>query len=54
MSVPPGEGRQTVLAMEITRERFEWALRHACLSHYVRGFRTVRGPGQGCQDRVGP
>ncbi|MGW6026083.1 DUF4291 domain-containing protein [Streptomyces sp. NPDC055099] len=31
------EGQQTVLAVEITREGFEWALRHACLSHYVRG-----------------
>ncbi|MGW7430166.1 DUF4291 domain-containing protein [Streptomyces sp. NPDC054861] len=30
------EGQQTVLAIEITREGFEWALRHACLSHYVR------------------
>ncbi|MEU9705702.1 DUF4291 domain-containing protein [Streptomyces sp. NPDC047981] len=32
------EGQQTVLGVEITREGFEWALRHACLSHYVRGF----------------
>ncbi|MFC8272448.1 DUF4291 domain-containing protein [Streptomyces sp. NPDC057271] len=32
------EGQQTVLAIEITREGFEWALRNACLSHYVRGF----------------
>ncbi|WP_137989234.1 DUF4291 domain-containing protein [Streptomyces vilmorinianum] len=32
------EGQQTVLAVEITREGFEWALRNACLSHYVRGF----------------
>ncbi|MEU4268489.1 DUF4291 domain-containing protein [Streptomyces sp. NPDC026092] len=32
------EGQETVLAVEITREGFEWALRHACLSHYVRGF----------------
>ncbi|WP_351228920.1 DUF4291 domain-containing protein [Streptomyces sp. NPDC002133] len=31
------EGQQTVLAVEIIREGFEWALRHACLSHYVRG-----------------
>ncbi|AJE86090.1 DUF4291 domain-containing protein [Streptomyces physcomitrii] len=28
------EGQETVLAVEITREGFEWALRHACLSHY--------------------
>ncbi|MGI5348281.1 DUF4291 domain-containing protein [Streptomyces sp. CA-250714] len=26
--------QETVLAVEITREGFEWALRHACLSHY--------------------
>ncbi|WP_055570224.1 DUF4291 domain-containing protein [Streptomyces atriruber] len=32
------EGQQTVLAVEITREGFDWALRHACLSHYVRGL----------------
>ncbi|MFJ8670252.1 DUF4291 domain-containing protein [Streptomyces sp. NPDC093600] len=32
------EGQQTVLAVEITREGFEWALRHACLSHYDRGL----------------
>ncbi|MGW7273396.1 DUF4291 domain-containing protein [Streptomyces sp. NPDC054864] len=30
------EGQGTVLAVEITREGFEWALRHACLSHYAR------------------
>lgn len=29
------EGQEVVLAVEITREGFEWALRHACLSHYV-------------------
>ncbi|MEW1867520.1 DUF4291 domain-containing protein [Streptomyces caelestis] len=28
------EGQESVLAVEITREGFEWALRHACLSHY--------------------
>ncbi|WP_037673180.1 DUF4291 domain-containing protein [Streptomyces globisporus] len=32
------EGQETVLAVEITREGFEWALRNACLSHYERGF----------------
>ncbi|MFJ3585162.1 DUF4291 domain-containing protein [Streptomyces sp. NPDC090127] len=32
------EGQQTVLAVEIRRDGFEWALRNACLSHYVRGF----------------
>ncbi|MFF3584736.1 DUF4291 domain-containing protein [Streptomyces mirabilis] len=30
-------GQETVLAIEITRDGFEWALRHACLSSYVRG-----------------
>lgn len=29
------EGQETVLAVEITREGFEWALRNACLSHFV-------------------
>ncbi|KUN48738.1 hypothetical protein AQJ27_05565 [Streptomyces olivochromogenes] len=32
------EGQETVLAVEITREGFEWALRHACHSHYARGL----------------
>jgi hypothetical protein len=30
-------GQETVLAIEITRDGFEWALRHACLSSHVRG-----------------
>ncbi|WP_156724066.1 DUF4291 domain-containing protein [Streptomyces apocyni] len=34
------EGQQTVLGIEISREGFEWALRHACLSHYERGLHT--------------
>ncbi|MGV9644018.1 DUF4291 domain-containing protein [Streptomyces sp. NPDC003514] len=34
------EGQETVLAVEITREGFEWALSHACLSHYERGLHT--------------
>ncbi|MFD6434887.1 DUF4291 domain-containing protein [Streptomyces venezuelae] len=34
------EDQQTVLAVEITREGFDWALRNACLSHYVRGLHT--------------
>ncbi|MDJ0346244.1 DUF4291 domain-containing protein [Streptomyces sp. H10-C2] len=34
------EDQETVLAVEITREGFEWALRHACLSHYERGLHT--------------
>ncbi|WP_416972827.1 DUF4291 domain-containing protein [Streptomyces sp. 4F14] len=29
------EGQETVLAVEIRREGFEWALRNACLSHHV-------------------
>ncbi|MBB4929323.1 hypothetical protein F4561_000143 [Lipingzhangella halophila] len=29
------ESQQTVLAVEITREGFEWALRNASLSHFV-------------------
>jgi hypothetical protein len=29
------EGQETVLAVEISRAGFEWALRNACLSHYV-------------------
>ncbi|MFE4516876.1 DUF4291 domain-containing protein [Kitasatospora sp. NPDC056783] len=29
------EGQETVLAVEITREGFEWALRNSCLSHFV-------------------
>lgn len=28
------EDQETVLAVEITRQGFEWALRHACLSHH--------------------
>ncbi|MYZ40241.1 MULTISPECIES: DUF4291 domain-containing protein [unclassified Streptomyces] len=30
------EGQETVLAVEISRDGFEWALRNACLSHYDR------------------
>ncbi|MFQ6142670.1 DUF4291 domain-containing protein [Streptomyces seoulensis] len=29
------EGQETVLAVEIRRDGFEWALRNACLSHHV-------------------
>ncbi|GHG10813.1 hypothetical protein GCM10018791_25220 [Streptomyces zaomyceticus] len=36
------EGQETVLAVEITREGFEWALRHACLSHYEQGVHADR------------
>ncbi|MFJ2904541.1 DUF4291 domain-containing protein [Streptomyces sp. NPDC087212] len=31
------EGQETVLAVEITRDGFAWALRNACLSSYVPG-----------------
>ncbi|MEU1660213.1 DUF4291 domain-containing protein [Streptomyces griseofuscus] len=36
------EGQETVLAVEIDRAGFEWALRHSCLSHYVSGVHTDR------------
>ncbi|GGX99882.1 hypothetical protein GCM10010358_62030 [Streptomyces minutiscleroticus] len=29
------QGQETVLAVEIDRDGFAWALRHACLSHHV-------------------
>lgn len=32
------EGQETVLAVEISRDGFEWALEHACLSHYEHGL----------------
>ncbi|MFF8592446.1 DUF4291 domain-containing protein [Streptomyces sp. NPDC015220] len=32
------EGQETVLAVEISREGFEWALAHSCLSHYEQGL----------------
>ncbi|WP_434589650.1 DUF4291 domain-containing protein [Streptomyces sp. A5-4] len=32
------ESQETVLAVEIARTGFEWALRNACMSHYVRGL----------------
>ncbi|MGY0056487.1 DUF4291 domain-containing protein [Streptomyces sp. LZ34] len=32
------EGQETVLAVEITREGFDWALGRSCLSHYERGL----------------
>ncbi|MDQ0578750.1 DUF4291 domain-containing protein [Streptomyces rishiriensis] len=35
-------GQETVLAVEISRDGFEWALRHACLSSYVRGVHPDR------------
>ncbi|WP_031511390.1 DUF4291 domain-containing protein [Streptomyces megasporus] len=36
------EGQETILAVEITREGFEWALEHACLSHYEHGLHPDR------------
>lgn len=39
-------GQETVLAVEITRDGFEWALRHACLSSYVRGLHPDRSAWQ--------
>ncbi|GAA2640266.1 DUF4291 domain-containing protein [Streptomyces vastus] len=35
-------GQETVLAVEISRDGSEWALRHACLSSYVRGAHADR------------
>ncbi|MFE4409812.1 DUF4291 domain-containing protein [Streptomyces sp. NPDC056821] len=39
-------GQETVLAVEITRDGFEWALRNACLSSYVRGLHSDRSTWQ--------
>ncbi|MGV9554235.1 DUF4291 domain-containing protein [Streptomyces sp. NPDC003522] len=39
-------GQETVLAVEISREGFEWALRHACLSSHVRGVHADRAAWQ--------
>ncbi|GGQ00257.1 DUF4291 domain-containing protein [Streptomyces roseolilacinus] len=36
------EGQETVLAVAISRAGFEWALRHACLSHYAPGLHADR------------
>lgn len=36
------EGQETVLAVEITRQGFAWALAHACLSHYVQDLHADR------------
>ncbi|MFG2426495.1 DUF4291 domain-containing protein [Streptomyces sp. NPDC048590] len=40
------EGQETVLAVEITREGFGWALENAELSHYVRGVHPDRATWQ--------
>jgi len=39
-------GQETALAAEISRGGFEWALRHACLSSYVRGIHPGRATWQ--------
>ncbi|MGW2935808.1 DUF4291 domain-containing protein [Streptomyces sp. NPDC001156] len=39
-------GQETVLAVEITRDGFEWAVRNACLSSYVRGVHPDRATWQ--------
>ncbi|MDQ1042469.1 hypothetical protein QFZ76_000705 [Streptomyces sp. V4I2] len=36
------DGQETVLAIEIIREGFEWALEHACLAHYEHGLHPDR------------
>jgi hypothetical protein len=40
------EGQETVLAVEINREGFEWALRNACLSGYQPGVHPDRATWQ--------
>ncbi|MFF4487117.1 DUF4291 domain-containing protein [Streptomyces sp. NPDC001544] len=39
-------GQETVLAVEIARDGFEWALRNACLSSYVPGLHPDRSAWQ--------
>jgi hypothetical protein len=39
-------GQETVLAVEIAREGFEWALRSSCLSSYTPGVHLDRGTWQ--------
>ncbi|MEU9664881.1 DUF4291 family protein [Streptomyces bobili] len=41
-----GWGEKTVLAVEITRDGFEWALEHSCLSGYTRGVHAHRATWQ--------
>ncbi|MFC8364547.1 DUF4291 domain-containing protein [Streptomyces griseorubiginosus] len=40
------EGQETVLAVEISREGFDWALRNACLSSYAHGLHPDRATWQ--------
>jgi hypothetical protein len=39
-------GQEVVLSVEINRDGFEWALRHASLSSYVRGLHPDRSAWQ--------
>ena len=39
-------GQETILAVESTRDGFEWALRNACLSSYTRGLHADRSTWQ--------
>ncbi|PZH14868.1 DUF4291 domain-containing protein [Streptomyces sp. NTH33] len=39
-------GQETVLAVEIARDGFEWALRNACLSSYASGLHSNRSTWQ--------
>jgi hypothetical protein len=41
------ENQETVLAVEISREGFVWALRNVSLSHCVPGCTTTRPRGNG-------
>jgi hypothetical protein len=36
------DGQETILAVEISRDGFEWALEHACLAHYEHGLHPDR------------
>ncbi|GAA4003475.1 DUF4291 domain-containing protein [Allokutzneria multivorans] len=40
------EGQEVVLAVEITRDGFDWALANACLSHYQHGLHESRADWQ--------
>ncbi|MER6077982.1 DUF4291 domain-containing protein [Streptomyces sp. NPDC001833] len=40
------EGQEVVLAVEISRDGFDWALRNACLSSYARGVHADRATWQ--------
>ncbi|MFF3987815.1 DUF4291 domain-containing protein [Streptomyces sp. NPDC001797] len=46
------EGQETVLAVEISRDGFDWALRNACLSSYARGVHADRAAWQRQLKRV--